>query len=351
MVAVPTETAVTNPVALTVATKLLLLLHVTAWLLALAGAIVAVSCWVALTVRDAAVGFRITPVTAIELTEILQVAVKLPSWVVTVMVAVPTEMAVTNPLAFTVATAVLLLLQLTVLLLAFAGATVGVSCCVAFMKRLAAVGFSVTPVTATGMAVMTQVAVLAPSCVVAVIVAVPAVIAVTNPLVLTVATALLLLLQVIAWLLALAGAMLAVNCCVVFIGMVADAGVTVTPVTGIELTVILQVAVLFPSWVVTVMIEAPGETAVTNPLVLKVATALLLLLQVMAWLLALAGAMVAVNCCVVFIGMVADAGATVTPVTAMADETTSVAACKVTLPVPEACTHFTVSNLPAEAAL
>ena len=166
----------------------------------------------ALTVRDAAVGFNVTPVTAIALTEILEVAIKPPSCVVAVMLAVPAATAVTNPLAFTVATAVLLLFQLMFLLLAFAGATVAVSCCVAFMKRLTDVGFTVTPVTATGIEVMIQVAVLFPSCVVTVMVAVPAVNAVTIPVALTVATAVLLLVQVTDWLLAFAGVIVAVNC-------------------------------------------------------------------------------------------------------------------------------------------
>ena len=55
-----------------------------------------------------------------------QVAVLLPFWVVTVIVAEPCATAVTVPLA-TVATFVLLLDQVTFLLVALAGNTVGVS--------------------------------------------------------------------------------------------------------------------------------------------------------------------------------------------------------------------------------
>ena len=60
----------------------------------------------------------------------------------------------------------------------------------------AVVGDTLTPVTKIGLTVMTEVAVLAPSAVVTVMVAVPALRPVTNPLVLTVAIDVLLLPQV-----------------------------------------------------------------------------------------------------------------------------------------------------------
>jgi hypothetical protein len=60
---------------------------------------------------DAVVGLTVTPVTRIGLTVMVEVAVKLPSAVVAVMVAVPTEIPVTNPLVLTVAIDVLLLPQ------------------------------------------------------------------------------------------------------------------------------------------------------------------------------------------------------------------------------------------------
>jgi hypothetical protein len=62
---------------------------------------------------DAVVGDTLTPVTRIGLTVITEVAVRAPSAVVTVIVAVPTLTPVTSPVALTVATAVLLLLQVT----------------------------------------------------------------------------------------------------------------------------------------------------------------------------------------------------------------------------------------------
>jgi hypothetical protein len=58
-------------------------------------------------------------------------------------------MPVTNPLALTVATAVLELDQVTVLLVALSGATVAVSCVVAPTAMDADVGVTLTPVTAT----------------------------------------------------------------------------------------------------------------------------------------------------------------------------------------------------------
>ena len=80
-------------------------------------------------------------------TVIAQVAVLFPSSVVTVIFAVPADAAVTNPLSFTVATASLLLLHATVLLLALAGATVAVSCVVAVTFIVVSVLFRETPVT------------------------------------------------------------------------------------------------------------------------------------------------------------------------------------------------------------
>ena len=78
--------------------------------------------------------------------------------------------------------------------------------------------------------------------------------------------------------LAFAGAIVAVNCCVPFIASVAVVGLTVTPVTA-KVDVTTQAAVLFPSCVVTVIVAVPPAIAVTRPVALTVATALLLLLQ------------------------------------------------------------------------
>ena len=68
---------------------------------------------------------KVTPVAMTGLTVTLQVAETLPQ--VAVMLAVPTETAVTVPSAPTVATSVLSELQVTVLSVVFSGFTVAVS--------------------------------------------------------------------------------------------------------------------------------------------------------------------------------------------------------------------------------
>ena len=82
---------------------------------------------------------------------------------VTVIVAVPTATPVTIPAALTVATLVLLELQVTFLLEALLGDTVGVSVVVPPTASDALVGATVTPVTRTvvGVTVNVDVAVLA----------------------------------------------------------------------------------------------------------------------------------------------------------------------------------------------
>ena len=77
----------------------------------------------------------------------------------------------------------------------------------------------------------------------------PAAIPVTSPVLLTVATDVLAELQLTVLLVALEGETVAVSCWVAFTEMLADAGLTVTPVTGTVtgLTVKVQTAVLFPS--------------------------------------------------------------------------------------------------------
>ena len=157
---------------------------------------------------------------------------------------------------------------------------VALSCCVPPIRIDAVVGLTVTPVTRIGLTVMVEVAVLAPSAVVTVMVAVPTLTPVTKPVALTEATPVLLLLQVTAWFVAFAGAMVALNCCVPPINIDAVVGDTLTPVTKIGLTVITLVAVLEPSCVVTVMVAVPTLTPVTRPVALTEATAVLLLLQV-----------------------------------------------------------------------
>jgi hypothetical protein len=95
-------------------------------LLAFDGVIVAVSVYLSPGFSDSDVGDKATPVTTIGGGETVtaQVAVLFPEFVVTVIVAFPAATAETTPAEFTVATEVLLELQLTLLSEAFDGVTV-----------------------------------------------------------------------------------------------------------------------------------------------------------------------------------------------------------------------------------
>ena len=161
------------------------------------------------------------------------------------MVALPVATAVTSPELLTVETDVLSELQVTFLFVASEGKTVAVSCCVPLTGILADIGLTVTPVTRL-VTVMILVAVFPPSCVVTVMVALPAAIAVTSPELLTVATDVLSELQVTVLLVASEGKMVAVSCWVPLTGILADIGLKVTPVTGL-VTVSILVAVFPPS--------------------------------------------------------------------------------------------------------
>ena len=79
----------------------------------------------------------------------VQEAVCPPSSVITLMTAGPGLTAVTRPDAFTVATAVSLLLHVTFMLVAFVGLTVAVSCSVPPAVRVMVDVLRVTPVTGT----------------------------------------------------------------------------------------------------------------------------------------------------------------------------------------------------------
>ena len=103
---------------------------------------------------------RVTPVTDIVagFTVTVQLAVLLPSAVVTVMVAVPAATGVTNPFA-TVATLSLFELQVTALFVALLGATVAVSVSAAPPTvSVRVVLSSVTPITDIGFTVTLAVA-------------------------------------------------------------------------------------------------------------------------------------------------------------------------------------------------
>ena len=80
-------------------------------------------------------------------TVMVQVAWKLPSWVVAVMVAVPGLILVIRPDGETVATEVLLLVYVMFWFVALDGEIVGVNCWVEPTTSVAFVGVSVSPVT------------------------------------------------------------------------------------------------------------------------------------------------------------------------------------------------------------
>jgi hypothetical protein len=82
---------------------------------------------------------------------------------------------------------------------------------------------------------------------------------------------------------------------------------------AVTVTVLLAVKLL--SVVVTVIVAIPAATAVTRPLELTVATAVLSDDQLTPVTVAFVGARVAVICCVAPVAIVAVIGLTVTPVT------------------------------------
>jgi hypothetical protein len=98
------------------------------------------------------------------------------------------------------------------------------------------------------------------------------------------------------WLVALEGAMLAINVSEPPTVRVRDVLFRVTPVTATEEPIVTeQVAVLPPLAVVTVTFALPAARPVTKPLCDTDTTAELVLLQVTFWLVALEGAMLAIN--------------------------------------------------------
>ena len=246
IVAVPALTPRTTPPVDTVATAVLLLLHVTFLFVALEGVIVTVRFSVPFTKRLVDVLFKDTPVTKTgrELTVIVQNAVLPPSTVVTIIVAVPTLTPVTTP-PDTIATAVLLLFHDTFWFVALEGVIVTVRFSVPPTIRLVDVLFKDTPVTETGRELMVTVqeAVLLPSAVVTVIVAVPVLTPVTTPPVDTMATAVLLLLHVTFLFVALEGSILAKRVSVPFTARLVDVLLRDTPVTGTTFTLIVTVQV------------------------------------------------------------------------------------------------------------
>ena len=139
-----------------------------------------------------------------------------PLFVVTVIVALPAAFAVTTPEVDTVATLVLFDDQVTDLSVALDGVTVATRVWVSPTSIVSEVLFMLTPVTGMtrALTVIMQEAVLPPSLVVTVIVAVPAFFAVTTPEPDTVATVVLLEDHVTFWFVALDGAIVAIRLCV-----------------------------------------------------------------------------------------------------------------------------------------
>ena len=301
IVAVPAAFAVTRPDEETVATDVLLEDHVTFLFVAFDGDIVAAKVSVLPTVMDKELLFRVTPVTATvaAVTVTLQVAVLDPSTVFTVIVAVPVAFAVTTPEEETVATDVLLDDHVTFLFVAFDGETVAINVSESPTVSDKLLLFRPTPVTATVAAVTVtlQVAVLDPSTVFTVIVAVPAAFAVTRPEEDTVATAVLPDDHVTFLFVAFDGATVAVSVSVS--PTVSDKLLlfSVTPVTATvaSVTVTLHVAVLDPSAVLTVIVAEPAAFAVTRPEEETVATDILLDDHVTFLFVAFDGETVAVN--------------------------------------------------------
>lgn len=147
--------------------------------------------------------------------------------------------------------------------------------------------------------VTAQVDVLLPLIVVTVITADPAVIPVTRPVELTVATAVLFEAQLTVLIVAFAGDMVAVNCAVAPVPIVAVDGLTTTPVTGtIEqlVIVITTEAVFAPSVVVTVIVAEPNAIALSIPVELIKAMEGLLEVHFTVLIVAFDGVIIGDNC-------------------------------------------------------
>ena len=214
--------------------------------------------------------------TTLALTVTEHVAVLPPSFVLTVIVAVPGVFAVTTPEDETVATEVLFEVQVTDLSVAFEGLTVAVSVWLSPSVIVRLVLSRLTPVTdiTFALTVTVHVAVLLPSFVLTVIVAVPGVFAVTTPEDETVATVVLFEVQVTDLSVALLGETVAVSVWVSPSVIFKDVLSRLTPVTAITfaLTVTVHIADFPPSFVFTVIVALPSDFAMTTPVEETIAT-------------------------------------------------------------------------------
>ena len=284
IVAVPGETAVATPLPDTVATAVLLDAQVTARSVTttpLASFTTAVNDVVCPTVAEAVAGCTTTLPTGTGVTATVDVPV-FPS-AVALIVAEPGARAVTTPVVETLATAVLLEVQVTgrsVTTVPLASFTVIDNAAVSPTCRLAVGGCIVTLATGT-LVTVTAALPLFPS-LVAVIVAEPTDTPVTTPVVaLTVATAVLFDDQATTRSVTIApfaSFTVAESVVVVPITRLFEAGTTATLPTGTGVTVTVALADLVS--LVAVIDALPGATPVTTPFVDTVATALLLDVQV-----------------------------------------------------------------------
>src|SRR5216117_1823647 len=341
MLAVPAVTPLTIPLPVTVATAVLFDAQATVRpvsVLPFASLRVAVSWTVWPVGTEAGAGVTVTEATgagAGAVTVMAEVPL-LPS-LVAVIVAEPAVTPVTSPLPPTVATALLLLAQVTVRPLSgfpFASFGVAASCTVWPACTDAVAGLTVTDATSTVLTVIVAV----PPCpsLVAVIVAELAVTPVTSPLPLTVATAVLLLAQLTARPdngLPFASLGVAASCTVWPTCTDADAGLTATDATGTLVTKIAAVP-LFPS-LVAVSVAAPTATPVACPAPFTVATPGLLLDQVTVRPpsgLPNASRVIAAYCAVCPTPIVAVAGVTLTDATGSGHPVTVTLAAMETFP-------------------
>jgi hypothetical protein len=275
IVADPTPTADTRPLADTVATAGALLDHVMTRPVRTVPAeslVVAISCTVVPMRSVLVAGATVTDATGTIVTVIPAVPL-LPS-LVAVIVADPADTPVTTPLAETVATPGALLDQVIVRPVSTLPAeslVIALSCVVAPTLRLSELGDTATVATATRFTV-TDAAPLFPS-LVAVMVTDPAATAVTMPLAETIATAGALLDHVTmrpVSTLPAESVVTAPSCTVFPIVMLVLGGVTLTELTGTTVTVMVAVPLL-PS-LVAVIVAEPADTADTNPLLDTVVT-------------------------------------------------------------------------------
>ena len=333
MVALPASWPVTRPLPVTVATDVLLLSHVMTRpvsVLPAASFVTAESCWVLPAVMVATGGVTETEATGTSVTVAVEVAL-FPS-LVAVMMAEPaatpvTTPTVTCPLAVTVATAALLVAQVTSrplngLPLASCGVAVSWTACPT--AALTVAGLRLTDATGTTLTVTAALPVT-PS-LVAVIVTAPAATPVTSPVDETVAVAGALDTQVIARPDSTAPAAsfgLAASCTLAPTSTSAVAGLITTEATGTFATVTVAEA-LFPS-LVAVIVAVPAATAVATPFDETAATDGFELDHVIARPVSTvpaASCAVAVSCTVLPTRMFAALGATTTEATGTSDTVT-----------------------------